>query len=68
MLRSIQQSIFIVIEIMIFLEAICTRDFFSLLNLGIAPIGPFILTYWMLNSKLSVTNVSGIKGVIETRI
>ena len=55
------------LEITIFLEAIYTRDFLSLLNLGIAQIGPFILTYRMLNSKRSVTNVSGVVGVIEKR-
>lgn len=50
---------------MILAEAIYTRDFLSLLNLEIPQTVPFILTYQMLNSKLSITNVSGVVGVIE---
>lgn len=68
MLNPHSKGPIVVIEIMTFLETVCTRDFLSLPNLGIAQIYHFILTSQMLNLKLSVIDESGIMGVIETRI
>lgn len=51
---------------MIFLKAICSQGFLSLLNLGAAQIGPSVLLDDEIRA-LKVTNVSGLMGVIETR-